>query len=126
MVAVTAYVPPTPLAVGIGDVATPLVFVTALTLAEVPNDALAPLVGAVKATVTPLTGLWFASATVACKAFVKAVLRVVFWGVPPLAATLRFKTERAAPFKSIFPLPAVETQLTFRAWLAVPALYSSV
>jgi hypothetical protein len=73
-------------AVNVEDVATPLPFVVAVVDA-VPfaNVPLAPLAGAVKVTVTPLTGLFRESFTVACRAVANAVLTVAFCGVPPVA-----------------------------------------
>jgi hypothetical protein len=50
------YVPVTPLAIGVADVATPLEFVTAVNEVLTPNVALAPEDGAAKVTVTPATG----------------------------------------------------------------------
>ena len=82
--------PAVPLAVKVDDVATPEALVTAL---EAPwNDPLAPLEGAVKVTVTPLTGLPDASMTVAWRGVANTVLTVVVCGVPPVAAI-----EAAAP-----------------------------
>ena len=72
--ATTLYGPPAvALAVNVADVATPLAFVVAVFSppAKVP---LAPLVGAVNVTTTPLTGLFPASVTVATKGAPKAVL----------------------------------------------------
>ncbi len=71
-----------------GAVATPLVLVDAVAVAEPPKVPLAPLAGAVKVTVAPLTGLPPASFTVACKAVAKAVLMAALCGVPALAAML--------------------------------------
>ena len=69
------------------DVATPLALVVAVFTppAKVP---LAPVVGAVNVTVTPLTGLLPASFTVACSEVAKAVLIVALCGVPAVAAML--------------------------------------
>jgi len=76
-----------PLAVKTAAVATPDALVVAVFTppAKVP---LAPLPGAVKATVTPLTGLLNESLIVACSCVVKAVLIVAFWGVPAVAVML--------------------------------------
>src|SRR5258705_11633484 len=49
------------------------------------GTALAPLPGALKVTVTPLTGLPKLSATVAWNAVPKAVFTAVLCGVPPVA-----------------------------------------
>jgi hypothetical protein len=75
------------LAVNAGAVATPPLLVVAVftPLAKVP---LAPVVGAVKVTVTPLTGLLPASFTVTCSPVANAVLIVALCGVPPVAAML--------------------------------------
>src|SRR6185295_19706434 len=86
--AVTAYAPATPSATGAGLVAIPLPFVTTSTVANPPNFALAPLPGAVHVTVTPLTGLFSASLTVACSPAPKAVFPAAVCGVPPLAVIL--------------------------------------
>ena len=51
-----------------------------------PNRALAPLAGAVNVTVTPATGLFPASRTVACSAVANAVLTTALCGVPAVAA----------------------------------------
>ena len=75
-------------AVNVGAVATPLLFVVAVAVADPPNAALAPLLGAVNVTVAPLTGLLLASFTVACRADGNAVLMVTLCGVPELAAML--------------------------------------
>jgi hypothetical protein len=71
-----------------GAVATPLALVTTLAVADPPNVAVAPLAGAVKVTVTPLTKLPPLSFTVACKAVAKAVVMTVLCGVPAVVAML--------------------------------------
>ena len=71
-----------------GAVATPLALVVAVAVAEPPNRAVAPLAGAVNVTVTPDTGLFPASRTVACSAVPNAVLIIVLCGVPAVAVTL--------------------------------------
>ena len=88
--ATTFYGPPAvALAVKVEEVATPLALVVAVVVAvpfaKVP---LAPLPGAVNVTVTPLTGLFFPSFTVACSGAPNAVLMVALWGVPLVAVTL--------------------------------------
>src|SRR5580765_1598830 len=75
-----------PLAVSIGAVATPLLLVTAVAVADPLKRALAPLVGAVKVTVTPAIGLLLASRTVACRAVAKVLLTAALCGVPAVAA----------------------------------------
>src|SRR5258708_2260911 len=78
--AVTLYGPPAvPLAVKIAAIATPCALVVAVFTppASVP---LAPLVGAVKVTVPPLTGLLKGSFTVACSCVTNAVLTVALCG----------------------------------------------
>ena len=72
----------------VGAVATPLALVVAVAVADPPNVALAPDAGAVNVTVTPLTGLLFASFTVACSGVVNALLTVVLWGVPAVGVML--------------------------------------
>jgi hypothetical protein len=66
------------------DVATPDAFVTAV--APPLNVPLAPLVGALKVTVTPLTGFPPLSFTVARRRAANAVPTLVLCGVPPVAA----------------------------------------
>ena len=73
------------MAVKAGAVAMPVVEVRAVTVAEPLKVPLAPLVGAAKVTVAPLTGLLFESLTVACNAVAKAVPSVALCGVPPVA-----------------------------------------
>jgi hypothetical protein len=86
------------LAVNAGAVAIPLAFVMAVALVDPLNEALAPVVGAVNVTVTPLRGV-FPFSAVACNAVVNRVLIVALWGVPPVAMRLGPTTESAAPFK---------------------------
>ena len=86
--AVTEYVPPWPLAVSVVAVAIPFALVIAVTAAELPNLALAPLEGAVNVTVTPLTGAFVRSLTVACKTVAKGVFTFVLCGVPAVAVML--------------------------------------
>jgi hypothetical protein len=87
-VAVTVYGPPAVLlAVKIAAVATPLAFVTAV-FTPPANVPLAPLPGAANVTVTPLTGLFPASFTVACNCTANAVLIVALCGVPVVAVML--------------------------------------
>jgi hypothetical protein len=76
------------LAVSDGAVATPLLLVVAVAVADPPNVALAPLPGAVNVTVAPLTGLLLESFTMACSAVANAVLIVALCGVPALAVML--------------------------------------
>jgi hypothetical protein len=73
-------------AVNVGAVATPLLFV--VTVAEPPKVPLAPVPGAAKVTLTPLTGLLLASFTVAFMAVANAAPMAALWGVPAVAATL--------------------------------------
>jgi len=56
-----------------------------VTVTDPPNVPLAPLVGAAKVTVAPLTGLLFESLTVAWSAVAKAVPMAALCGVPPVA-----------------------------------------
>jgi len=74
------------LAVNTAEVATPLAVVIAV-LAPAANVPLAPLPGAAKVTSTPLRRLPPASFTVATNGAAKAVLIVVFCGVPLVAVT---------------------------------------
>ena len=86
--AATLYGPPAILlAVNTAAVATPSELVVAV-LTPPANEPLGPLVGAVKVTVTPLTGLFPESFTVACNCVVYAVLTVALCGVPPVAVIL--------------------------------------
>lgn len=85
--AVTVYVPAVAFAVKTAAVATPSELVVAV-FTPPAKAPLAPLVGAVKVTVTPLTGLFEASLTVAWNAVVKAVFTVALCGVPAVAVML--------------------------------------
>jgi len=76
------------LAVRAGAVATPLLVVTAVAVADPLNRALAPLPGAVNVTVTPPTGLFPASRTVACSAVPNAAFTTALCGVPAVALTV--------------------------------------
>ena len=76
------------MAVRVGAVATPLLLVVAVAVNEPLKLALAPEPGAVNVTVTPLTGLFDASRTVACRAVANAVLIAVLCGVPAVALTV--------------------------------------
>ena len=76
------------MAVSAGAVAIPLVFVVAVAVADPLKAALAPVAGAVKVTVTPLTGLLLASLTVACSGAENAVFTVALCGVPAVAEML--------------------------------------
>jgi hypothetical protein len=60
----------------------------AVAVADPLKAALAPVGGAVKVTVTPLSGWLPASLTDACSAVAKAVLTVALCGVPAVAVTL--------------------------------------
>jgi hypothetical protein len=87
-VAVTVYGPPAVLlAVNVAAVATPLAFVTAV-FTPPANVPLAPPTGAVNVTVTPLTGLFRESSTVACNGIANAVFALALCGVPALAVRL--------------------------------------
>ena len=83
--AVTVYGPPAIVfAEYTAAVATPEAFVVPV-LRPPANVPLAPLAGAVKVTVTPLTGLLKASLTVACNGVENAVFTVELCGVPATA-----------------------------------------
>src|SRR5205085_9291311 len=85
--AVTVETPAVVFAVKTAAVATPDAFVVVV-LTPPENIPLAPLVGAVNVTVTPLTGLLKESLTVACNWVVNAVLTVALCGVPAVAVML--------------------------------------
>ena len=97
------------MAVNVGEVAIPFVPVTAVMVTDPANVPLAPLVGAAKVTVAPLTGLLFESLTVACRGVAKAVPTVALCGVPPVALTeivtgavfVRLKGALDAPFGTV-------------------------
>jgi hypothetical protein len=74
------------LAVNVAEVATPMPFVVAVFTppAKVP---LAPEAGGVKVTITPLTGLFPESVTVATRGAANAALIVALCGVPLVAVT---------------------------------------
>jgi len=74
-------------AVNVAEVATPLEFVTAV-FTPPANVPLAPLAGALKVTVTPLTGFPPPSFTVATRGAANAVLIVALCGVPLVAVML--------------------------------------
>ena len=67
------------------DVAIPMAFVPAVVTLAPLNVALAPLDGAVKATVTPEIGFDAESVTFACSALANAVPAVALCGVPETA-----------------------------------------
>jgi hypothetical protein len=117
------------LAVTVGAVATPLLLVVAVAVAELPNFPLAPLAGAVNVTTTPLTGLLLASLTVACSAVVNAVFTVALCGVPPVAVMLdgvELEFVSAIPFNvTLPPDPDTITHVTFKVCPADAALYVS-
>jgi hypothetical protein len=62
--------------------------VVAVAVDEPPNVPLAPLLGAVNVTVTPLTGLPPPSFTVACSAVPNVLPTAALWGAPALATML--------------------------------------
>ena len=73
----------------VAAVATPLLLVVAAVVLTPPvKIPLAPLAGAVKVTVAPLTALLLASLTVAASAAPKFVLTVALCGVPAVAVML--------------------------------------
>jgi hypothetical protein len=90
VLATTLYGPPAvALAVNVVDVATPLPLVGGAVVVAVPfaNVPLAPLPGAVKVTVTPLTGLFPASVTVATKGAANALLIAALCPEPLVTTT---------------------------------------
>jgi hypothetical protein len=75
--------------VNAGAVAIPLLFVEAVAVVNPPlNVPLAPLAGAVKVTVTPLSRLLLASLTVAVIAVPKAAATAAVCEIPPPAVML--------------------------------------
>ena len=77
------------MAVNVGAVATPLLFVVAVAVVTPPtNVPLAALDGAVNVTVAPRTGLLLASWSVAARAVRKLVFTVTLCGVPAVAVML--------------------------------------
>ena len=98
--ATTLYGPPAvAFAVNVEDVATPLALVTAV-LIPPANVPLGPVcAGAVNVTVTPLTGLFPASTTVATKGAANAVLIVALCDVPLVAAILAGEPTRLVSAK---------------------------
>jgi hypothetical protein len=78
--------------VKVEDVATPLEFVVAVVVAvPLANVPLAPKVGAVNVTVTPLVGAP-PVVTMAVRGAANGVLTVVLCGVPPVAAIVGLLT----------------------------------
>lgn len=75
------------LAVKAGAMATPEVPAMAVTVNEPLKLPLAPLAGAAKVTIAPLTGLLFESLTLAWSGVAKAVPTVALCGVPAVALT---------------------------------------
>ena len=76
------------MAVGVGEVAAPFTLVIAIAVCDPPKLALAPLDGAVNVTVTPETGLFPASLTVATNAAPNAVLIAALCPEPDVTAML--------------------------------------
>lgn len=112
------------LAISAGAVAWPVAFVNAVADADDPKVALAPVDGAVKVTVAPLTGFPAESVTVTCSPVLNAVFTVALCGVPALAAT--FGLESAAALKLTEPVPDAIVQLTLTVCPAVEAWYVNV
>jgi len=122
-VAVTVNAPAILLAVNAGAGATPCVFV--ITVAKFVPPAkvpLAPLAGAVKLTVTPLTAFPLASLTVACSGSAKPLLIVTLCPEPAVVVTLA-----AGPAKLVSEkLAEVDTPATVAVTVYVPAMLSAV
>jgi hypothetical protein len=95
------------LAVKTAAVANPCASVVA-TFTPPANVPLAPVVGAVKVTFTPLSGLLPASFTVACSWVANAVLIVAFCGVPAVAVIFAGAPAKLAKEK----VAGVETPVT--------------
>jgi hypothetical protein len=98
------------LAVKVDDVATPVELDTAVdvrveVLAKVPE---APLAGAVKVTVAPLTGLLNWSVTVATSGLAKAEATVALWGLPDVTVIVFAAPEVFVSTKLTVPEPEVE------------------
>src|SRR5258708_25927629 len=121
--AVTLYGPPAvPLAVKIAAIATPCALVVAV-FTPPANVPLAPLVGAVKVTVTPLTGLLKGSFPVPCSCVTNAVLTVALCGVPAVA--VMFDVLPAAPtaaLKAANPAPQLSDAASNAPAEASPAV----
>src|SRR6267143_491288 len=104
----TLYGPPAVLlAVNVAAVATPCVFVVAVFYPPA-NVPLAPLAGAAKVTVAPLTALLKESLTVACSCVANAVLMAALCGVPAVAVIVDGGPAKLVSEK----LAGVETPLT--------------
>lgn len=117
--AVTVYAPPVALAVKAGAVATPLESVFTCVVAPPPAKVpLAPLAGAVKVTVAPLTRFPPLSFTVAFKAVGKAVVTGALCGVPAVAMMLAGGPARLVREKAA----GVEMPLTLAFTVYVPAV----
>src|SRR5258708_2708225 len=113
------------LAVKTGAFALPSVSVIAV-LTPPANVPLAPLAGAVKVTVTPLTGLLAASFTVACSCVANALLMDALWGVPAVAVMLGpvpvptladLNAAKAAPQLLDTPKDALAEAVPAAAWI---------
>src|SRR6187549_1884918 len=108
-VAVTLYEPAMPLAVKAGAVAMPLALVTTVALAA--NVPEAPVEGAVKVTLTPLSGLLPASATRTCMAVANCVFTVALCGVPAVAVIVAAVPAVLVRAKVVLSAPAVAVTL---------------
>jgi hypothetical protein len=75
-------------AVRVGEVAIPLELVVTMVVVAPAKLAEAPVVGAVKVTLAPLTGLPPLLSTVTCNAVAKAVPTVVVCALPAVAVML--------------------------------------
>ena len=111
-------------AVKIAAVAIPCAFVVAV-FTPPANVPLAPLAGAAKVTVAPLTGLFVESFTVACSCTENAVLTDALCGVPAVAVIVNAGAEpvaglnaaKAAPQLSDAPSDALADTLPAVAWI---------
>ena len=82
----------------------------------------APVAGAVKVTVTPLTGLPPPSLTITCKGTVNTVFTDVFCGVPAVGAMVPLPPCSAAALIVTLEDPELITHETVNVWPAEAAL----
>ena len=94
----------------------PLELVSAVTVPDPLKAAVAPVDGAVKVTVAPLTGFPVLPITVTCRDVANAVVTAVLCGVPSLATTLVDPPMSAAALRVTLPLPEFMVQDTVSVW----------
>src|SRR6202048_3063054 len=96
----------------VGEVATPDAFVMAVAVLPPPTrGALGPVEGAVKETITPLSGLPPASFTIAASGLANAVLTEALCGVPPIAVIDELPDRVFVKATSVMPGTIVATTL---------------